>query len=704
MLARLLKLKTAVTIDLTENDSVENLTNGEWRQVSAFVTVLQPVEEATTAACAESYPTLSLVVPLVHCMKLLLCDKTSDCDEYAFAQNLLKSINARFPAVSTAAPNCLATLLDPRFKDVCYGDEEKVEVRALVHSVLKEMSGSSADVEMPADCSANQSGQANREAAVDHLRTQLAAARVIQDWARTRLLPWLRHRRPRSTGGSLRVAPENSLDEDFGVVFPTIVESSEIAAGSMWPSGHGSSEVDLSRGLSATDALLDTVEAKQQVEQRNLDARKDRLGNADTESANRPDSGHSQTEAASLSDDTTYARLPSGPNSKVDTPRSLSPRSRSNIDVNDAVSTQQLFVQLPEPLPRKPVHQLLPGSSSEKIFGELLRDCKYRVPLTFDATLEDIGAEGCVKLCEGGVYTEVFRTCGKRGGAILKVYHPSYLVRHLPLLLTEAFICERKYRFRTYVHWVYAVWDKYPEVMVHACVNYHSRKNFSLFSDDERELSMPYVVLYMSYAGRPLNKVKFESALQIRSVVQQVALTLAVGETALEFEHRALTQTHVLVKEAHDQVVPFWLDGRALRVDMFGVQVSLVDFSAARMTPLDKETDTRPVYAHLNKFPASKKQALGETFADVYHVISEDLSQFHPWTNVEYLESLTKTLVQAYDGLFASVDDEAERRAWRDVCFWLAEMPHCGSARQFALELVAPSVPSTASASTVSCR
>ncbi|KAH7967708.1 hypothetical protein HPB52_001668 [Rhipicephalus sanguineus] len=96
-------LKTAVTVDLTENDSVEDLTNGEWRQVSAFVTtVLQPVEEATTAACAESYPTLFLVVPLVHCMKLLLCDKTSDCDEYDFAQNLLKSIKARFPADSAA--------------------------------------------------------------------------------------------------------------------------------------------------------------------------------------------------------------------------------------------------------------------------------------------------------------------------------------------------------------------------------------------------------------------------------------------------------------------------------------------------------------------------------------------------------------------------------------------------------------------------
>ncbi|KAL1472674.1 hypothetical protein MTO96_039176 [Rhipicephalus appendiculatus] len=64
---------------------------------------------------------------------------------------------------------------------------------------------------------------------------------------------------------------------------------------------------------------------------------------------------------------------------------------------------------------------------------------------------------------------------------------------------------------------------------------------------------------------------------------------------------------------------------------------------------------------------------------------------------MEYLESITRTLVQTYDGLFANAEDEDERRAWRDVCFWLAEMPHCRAAKQFVLELVAPSVPSTTS-------
>ncbi|XP_054932272.1 serine/threonine-protein kinase haspin-like [Dermacentor andersoni] len=249
---------------------------------------------------------------------------------------------------------------------------------------------------------------------------------------------------------------------------------------------------------------------------------------------------------------------------------------------------------------------------------------------------------------------------------------------------------------------VYAVWDKYPEVMVNACVNYHSRKNFSLFSDEERDLCRPYVVLYMSYAGRPLNKVKFQSALQIRSVVQQVALALAVGEGALEFEHRALTPAHVLVNEVQDQVVPFVLNGRALLLNVFGVQVSIVDFSAARMTLAGKATDSQPVYADLTKLPARKRAALGDTFAMVYHFISEDLSRFHAWTNMEYLEALTRTLVNAHDRHFASAADEEERRAWRDVCFWLAEMPHWGGARPFALELVAPSIPFTKASTSTS--
>ncbi|XP_049518776.1 uncharacterized protein LOC125943482 [Dermacentor silvarum] len=275
------------------------------------------------------------------------------------------------------------------------------------------------------------------EAAADELRRQLTAARVIQRWTRTRFQQWLQERGPRLRAAPLPAAPEDSLDEDFGAVFPTIADNSDIGATWIWHPDSESSEDDHIGGLLDTDVSLEKDEVEEQVAQSHLDAGKGHLRKADPEMTKRPESNVSETDAAWSSDETTYARLPSRATTSDGYRPSTSPEERNEVDSNDGVPAQQLFLQLPEPLPRAPVDQLLPGPSSEKIFGELLRECKHGVPITFDAMLEDIGAEGCVKLCEGGVYTEVFRTCGTRGGAVLKVMHPTYLVRHLHLVLAE---------------------------------------------------------------------------------------------------------------------------------------------------------------------------------------------------------------------------------------------------------------------------
>ncbi|KAH9363415.1 hypothetical protein HPB48_019453 [Haemaphysalis longicornis] len=218
--------------------------------------------------------------------------------------------------------------------------------------------------------------------------------------------------------------------------------------------------------------------------------------------------------------------------------------------------------------------------------------------------------------------SEVFRVEGSRGVAVLKVLHFAYLVRHLKLVLADVRIAralqgltknpENSTVGFAELRATYCVWDKYPITMANARMNYHRRKKFSLVADQER--FQPYVVMYMSFAGRPLNKFL------LRSVVQQVALTLAVAEAALQFEHRALTPGHVLVKEAHDQVLPFWLDGHVLFVDMFGVQVTVVDFSAARLLPRGGP-GTEPVFADMTKIPRRKMDDLGDTFASVYRVV-----------------------------------------------------------------------------------
>ncbi|KAH6937631.1 hypothetical protein HPB50_002546 [Hyalomma asiaticum] len=311
------------------------------------------------------------------------------------------------------------------------------------------------------------------------------------------------------------------------------------------------------------------------------------------------------------------------------------PRERESTDLRDPFGSPFSSKRLPKALLSPPNEKCM-GGPPEDAFGELLHECKHAEPLTFNALLEEM---------------------------------------------------------------VYSVWDKYPDIMRNACINFHSRKSFSVFDDEERDSCRPYVALYMSYAGRPLSKVEFESALQVRSVVQQLALTLAIGEAALELEHRALTPAHVLVKEAHDQVAPFWLDGRPLLIDMYGVQVTLVDFSTARLkTPGE---DSQVLFADLAKMPEGKLMSLGDTFAKVYSVIREDLSRYYPWTNVAYLEALIKMLIKGYEGRFSDAPDEADRQAWRDVCFWLDELPYCGTAGDFVRELIVPSARSTTSLSTL---
>ncbi|KAH9363907.1 hypothetical protein HPB48_011215 [Haemaphysalis longicornis] len=241
----------------------------------------------------------------------------------------------------------------------------------------------------------------------------------------------------------------------------------------------------------------------------------------------------------------------------------------SDVD-NSALSEETTYITLPQPNPSAvaliqhfaELHRVDPDAtfpstpppppSARKVFGELLDFCGQEDAITFTTLLQELGVDGCLKLRETR-QSEIFRVCGVRGVAVLKVVHCGYIVRHLPCLLNE--------------------------VVVGTVDGMNHRIHFS----GERELFQPYAVLYMSFAGLPLPKVKFENALQLRSVVQQVALTLAAAEVVLEFEHRALTLHHVLVKEAEERVDEFRLLSSSVYVNLHGIMASIVDFAASRM-------------------------------------------------------------------------------------------------------------------------
>lgn len=331
--------------------------------------------------------------------------------------------------------------------------------------------------------------------------------------------------------------------------------------------------------------------------------------------------------------------------------------------------------------------------ASKWVFGELLQECRHGMVVTFDHLLKEIGARACIKLSESPD-SELFCVVGNWRRSVIKVLRFEYVVRHRDLVLAELRVGRALQsivanlqttttglsRLRT----AYCVWGKYPEMLTSACRSFRERNCSGIVSDDGHNLSLPYVVLHMTFAGWPLSNATLESPLQLWSVVQQVALTLAVAEEALEFEHRALSEDHVLVKKAHHDVLSYRLNGRVLHVHTFGVHAFLVDFCASR---LRLRGDVKPLFTNLKKMPRSKCEAMGETFLKICHLVGDEPWLYCPKTNVAGLEALTRRLAKRFESRFAAAVDEAEQEAWCDLCFWLDEMPYCASATELALQM-----------------
>ncbi|XP_040061328.1 tyrosine-protein phosphatase non-receptor type 9 [Ixodes scapularis] len=95
--------------------------------MSDYVAILKPLEEATTNAGADSYPTLSAQIPILYC--ILACLNSSISQQTitsSFSSNLAKCLKTRFPDFKFDQVASLAMLLDPRFKAVVYEEDRSM--------------------------------------------------------------------------------------------------------------------------------------------------------------------------------------------------------------------------------------------------------------------------------------------------------------------------------------------------------------------------------------------------------------------------------------------------------------------------------------------------------------------------------------------------------------------------------------------------
>jgi len=136
----------------------------------------------------------------------------------------------------------------------------------------------------------------------------------------------------------------------------------------------------------------------------------------------------------------------------------------------------------------------------------------------------------------------------------------------------------------------------------------------------------------------------FKNSRQAFYLTLQIAHILAVGESAMEFEHRDLHWGNILVRDTDSDTVPYILDGKTVHVPSDGIKGCIIDFTIARVVN-DQNT---PVFLDL-KDDEEQFLGTGDHQFDIYRMMKDcnrnEWAPFCPKTNTYWIHYLADKLV-----------------------------------------------------------
>jgi len=123
------------------------LTALELQSTKEFVQLLKPFKDATKIICGEYYLTASKVIPIINILKnkLQLFEPSTDVGHY-FKKALIKQFTKRFENIEQISLLAIATILDPRFKNINFND--KVACSRAINKITKFINSKVTDVNL----------------------------------------------------------------------------------------------------------------------------------------------------------------------------------------------------------------------------------------------------------------------------------------------------------------------------------------------------------------------------------------------------------------------------------------------------------------------------------------------------------------------------------------------------------------------------
>ncbi|CUT99569.1 serine:threonine protein kinase haspin [Echinococcus multilocularis] len=298
---------------------------------------------------------------------------------------------------------------------------------------------------------------------------------------------------------------------------------------------------------------------------------------------------------------------------------------------------------------------------SQSIVGDprtkLLELCGQTEVRSFSSFFDAESLENISKIGEG-VYGEVFqanKTCvikvfpidgnipvnGEKQMESRRVYPEVFISKQL----TELGFRYRQNRTVNFIQLRRAaiVCGKWPAELTAAWKKYEAEHGSDNECLDFLPRSQEWMILEFDYAGKPLGTIKFSSYREARSVIEQITLSLAAAESALQFEHRDLHWLNVLVKPTKQTKLRYRVNGVSYSVQTEGVRVCIIDFTVSRLCH-----EGNIVYVDMSDSPEIF-ECEGDYQFEIYRMMrnmnGNNWRPFRPITNLYWLHYIMEKLL-----------------------------------------------------------
>ncbi|XP_072997312.1 serine/threonine-protein kinase haspin homolog [Typha latifolia] len=169
----------------------------------------------------------------------------------------------------------------------------------------------------------------------------------------------------------------------------------------------------------------------------------------------------------------------------------------------------------------------------------------------------------------------------------------------------------------------------------HSSENDHPKE----FSDEQC-----YIVFVLADGGRDLESFVLLNYNEARSLLVQVTASLAVAESACEFEHRDLHWGNILLARNETESISFTIQGKVLCLRTFGLITAIIDFTLSRINTGDAILFL-DLSADPGLFEGPKGDKQSETYRKMKEVTEECWEESFPKTNVLWLIYLIDILL-----------------------------------------------------------